>query len=147
MTHRLLRAFVIAALVPLRVCLAQVTVSSQSHLQPSRPVAPDFPTFTTLGPSALIMPVVKQFGVNPVAIDTTNGYRVSLIYVDGPYTRLTAKQQAAQAVKIARFVWRIPGRPINTDTLSVSFARPMRTMGETGVKTEWLFSKEVFTTK
>ena len=147
MTNRLLRAFVITALVPFGICLAQVTVTGQSGVQPSRPSTPEFPTFTTIGPSAIILPVVQQFGVNPVVIDTTNGYRVSLIYVDGPYTRLTAKKQAAQAVKIARFVWRIPGRPRNADTLSVSFDRPMRTMGESRVKTEWIFSKEVFTAK
>lgn len=96
-------------------------------------------SFTSVGPPEIITAVTNMFKVMPTAIDTGIGTRVSLRYVDGPYSRLDGEAQRTQALAIARFVWRLPQRPKGTQVISVKVERPMRTVGDVGVATEHIF--------
>jgi hypothetical protein len=149
MIYRLMLACSCASLLAPRVITAQATHSSTTIVKTTSAAVPatGVPVINIAGPIGLIEPVLKKFGVNPVVIDTTDGHRVSLFYVDGPYTRLSAKQQSAQAEAIARFVWSLSARPVRADTVSVSFERPMRTMGESGVTRAFSFDRATFTAK
>ena len=96
-------------------------------------------SFTAVGPPEIIKAVMNRFKVMPTEIDTGIGRRVSLRYVDGPYSRLEGEAQRAQALAIARFVWGLPLRPKGTDTITVRVERPMRVIGDVGVSTEQIF--------
>ena len=95
--------------------------------------------FTAVGPPEIITAVTNRFKVMPTAIDTGIGTHLRLRYVDGPYSRLEGEAQRAQALAIARFVWRLPQRPKGTDTITVRVERPMRSVGDVGVASELIF--------
>lgn len=99
-------------------------------------------TIAMTGPTELLTAVVAKFGVGPSSIVTTGGHRVSLTYVDGPYTRMSDEEQSAQAMMIARHVWRLAERPPGTETISVRMERPMRVLGDYARANEYFFYPE-----
>ena len=96
-------------------------------------------SFTSVGPPEIITAVTNRFKVMPTEIDTGIGTRLSLRYVDGPYSRLEGEAQRAQALAIARFVWGLPLRPKGTQVITVKVERPMRAVGDVGLVTEQIF--------
>ena len=96
-------------------------------------------SFAAAGPPEMIQAVMGKFKVMPTEIDTGIGRRLTLRYVDGPYSRLEGEAQRAQALAIARFVWPLQQRPKGTDTITVRIERPMRMPGDVGVMTEHIF--------
>ena len=99
-------------------------------------------TITMTGPTELLTAVVAEFGVGPSSIVTTGGHRVSITYVDGPYTRISDEEQSVQATAIARHVWRLAERPPGTETISVRIERPMQVLGDYARANEYFFYPE-----
>ncbi|MDB4913084.1 MAG: hypothetical protein JWM95_728 [Gemmatimonadetes bacterium] len=96
-------------------------------------------TFTSTGPPEQVQALFTKFGTMPSDIDTSVVGRVSVRYVDGPYTRMTEKEQDAQSLAIARYLWKLPTRPKGTEMISVRIERPVRGVGDEGVTRESLF--------
>ena len=96
-------------------------------------------TFTALGPRPLIQAVMDKFSVTPTQIDTGAGHRLSMRYVDGPYSRMQSAERLAQATAIAKFVWHHPARPRGIDTISIRVERPQRAPGDTAMMSESFF--------
>ncbi|MDB4913083.1 MAG: hypothetical protein JWM95_727 [Gemmatimonadetes bacterium] len=97
------------------------------------------PTVAVLGARELIDAVAAKFTIRPAELDTGVGTRLSIRYVDGPYSRLNDTEQRTQALAIARFVWRLQGRPTGIELITVRIERPMRAPGDEGVTTESYF--------
>ena len=68
--------------------------------------------------------------------------RVSITYVDGPYTWISGDEQSVQAMAIARHVWRLAERPPGTETISVRIERPMQVLGDYARANEYFFYPE-----
>ena len=96
-------------------------------------------SFTALGPPKIILAVNKTFEMMPTAVDTGDGRMVSLRFVDGDLSILQVDAQNAQALAIARFVWRLKERPARTEQITVQVERPMRVPGQVGVSHQYVF--------
>ena len=95
--------------------------------------------FTAVGPPEILTAVSNRFKVMPTSIDTGTGTVLTLQYVDGPYSRLEGDAQRAQALAVAQFVWQMWQRPKATEVIKVRVERPIRVLGDVGVKTEQIF--------
>ena len=98
-------------------------------------------TFAALGPPELVHAVASRFSIMPKQIDTA-GHRLSVRFVDGPYSRMGGGGQFAHAMAIAKFVWRHPARPRDIDTITVRIEQPMRVAGERAVMEDYYFYPE-----
>ena len=126
-------------LVPLTHAMRVSVGAEPAPVRPDPSWVTPIISFTSVGPPEIITAVTNRFKVMPTAIDTGIGTHLRLRYVDGPYSRLEGEAQRAQALAIARFVYRLPQRPKGTDTITVRVERPMRMVGDVGVTTEQIF--------
>ena len=96
-------------------------------------------SFKAVGPPEIINAVTNRFKVMPASIDTGTGARLLVRYVDGPYSRLDGEAQRAQALAVARFLWRLPQRSKRTERITVRLERPIRAIGDVGLMRDEIF--------